>query len=173
MSRCFSDRIDWPARNAIRGTGRHTATVVRANTIVLPHSTGSRRGTAVKLVRIRPVAYSPATSSTPRTPTAIAASWTPVRLTAVGSKAAGSAGGRATRSRQYRTPKPTIETTVTSSDQAVEGSERSLVHSEWTTRAWLSRWAAGLGGRTRVTGRAAVMAGLPSGRGRGTRPRPG
>src|SRR5215213_4054795 len=121
MSRSFSDRIDWPTRNAIRVTGRHTTTVVRANTTVLPHSTGSRLGTAVKLVRIRPVAYSP----------------------------------------------------VTSSDQAVEGSERSLVHSERTTRAWLTRWVAEPGGRAGVAGWAAVMAGLPSGRGRGTRPRPG
>ena len=77
--------------------------VARPTTTALPHSTGSRRGTAAKLTRIVPVAYSPVTTSTPRTPTASSASWTPARLTAVGSKlatAAGSLGGRVTRSRE-------------------------------------------------------------------------
>ena len=66
--------------------------MVSANTIALPHSTGSRRGTAARLTRIVPVAYSPVTSSTPRTPMASCASWTPVRLTAVGSNAATASG---------------------------------------------------------------------------------
>ncbi|HET6813639.1 MAG TPA: hypothetical protein VFJ69_06485 [Actinomycetota bacterium] len=65
-----------------------------ASTMALPHSTGSRRGTATMLVRIMPVAYSLVTRSTPRTPTAIWASWTPARPMAVGSKLATSAGER-------------------------------------------------------------------------------
>jgi hypothetical protein len=95
------------------------------------------------------------------------ANWTPVRLTAVGSNAATASawlGGRVTRSRQYSAPNPTIRTTVTSNDQALEGSERSLVHSERATRAWLTRWAAGW---------VVVMAVLLRSWGRGTRPRPG
>jgi hypothetical protein len=62
--------------------------------MALPHSTGSRLGTATMLVRIMPVAYSLVTGSTPRTPTAIWASWTPARPMAVGSKLATSAGER-------------------------------------------------------------------------------
>jgi hypothetical protein len=62
--------------------------------MALPHSTGSRLGTATMLVRIMPVAYSLVTRSTPRTPTAIWASWTPARPMAVGSKLATSAGER-------------------------------------------------------------------------------
>jgi hypothetical protein len=57
----------------------------------------------VKLVRIRPVAYSLVISSTPSIPTATWASWAPARLMAVGPKAAMSAGvrgGRVTRTRE-------------------------------------------------------------------------
>ena len=43
--------------------GRHRTSVVSANTMALPQSTGSRRGTAARLTRIVPVAYSPATSA--------------------------------------------------------------------------------------------------------------
>lgn len=53
-------------------------------TALFDHSTGSRRGTAASVERIMPVLYSPADSSTPRTPTARDAKVTPVsaRLTA-------------------------------------------------------------------------------------------
>jgi len=103
------------------------------------------------------------------------ASWTPVRLTAVGSKAAtasGWVGGRVTRSTQYSAPNPTIRTTAASSDQAVEGTERSLVHSERTTRAWVTRWPVAAG-RAGERWRVAVMTVLLRSWGRGTRPRPG
>jgi hypothetical protein len=85
------------------------------------------------LVRIMPVAYSLVTGSTPRTPTAIWASWTPARPMAVGSKLAhlgGRARGLVTLTRDYSTPKPTMRATVASSDRAVDGWIRNLVHSE-------------------------------------------
>jgi hypothetical protein len=110
--------------------------------MALPHSTGSRLGTATMLVRIMPVAYSLVTRSTPRIPIAIWASWTPARPMAVGSKlatSAGERGGLVTLTREYSTPKPTMRATVASSDHAVDGWVRNLVHSERTTLAWVTR----------------------------------
>ena len=52
----------------------------------------SRRGTAMRLDRIMPVAYSPVTTRTPRTPIASCASSTPPRLRETGSKPARSRG---------------------------------------------------------------------------------
>jgi hypothetical protein len=54
-----------------------TASVTPANSTVLAASTGSRRGTAVKVARTMPVAYSPVMSRTPSTPTASWATLTP------------------------------------------------------------------------------------------------
>jgi hypothetical protein len=47
---------------------------------------------------------------------------------------------------QYTALKPTISTTVVSSDQAVDGRDRSFVHSERSTLAWVTRWSARYGG---------------------------
>ncbi len=73
-----------------------------ASSAAFPHRTGKRRGTAAKLTRISPLAYSLVISSTPSTPAAICASCTPARLTAAGSNAltaVAPCGGRASRSR--------------------------------------------------------------------------
>ena len=113
-----------------------------ATSTALPHRTGRRRGTAARVVRISPVAYSLVTSSTPSTPTAICASCTPDRLTAAGSKdaiAAAPCGGRVSRTRLYRMPNPAIRIIVASRAQNVDGWVRSLVHSDRSTRAWVTR----------------------------------
>ena len=144
VSRSPDDRIDWPTRKAAKVAGTHRARTASAYPIALPHSTGSRAGTAAKLVRIVPVAYSPVISSAPSTPMASWARLMPLRLIAVGSKlamAAGSCGGLVTRTPAYSAPMPTISTAATSSDQALEGRVRSLVHSERITRAWVTRWS--------------------------------
>src|SRR5215468_12249535 len=78
--RCCRARIDWPARKATNAAGRLAATVAAGTSAALPHRTGSRRGTAARVVRISPVAYSLVISSTPSTPAAICASSTPDRL---------------------------------------------------------------------------------------------
>ena len=49
--------------------------VTAAKTPSLAHSTGSRRGAAMRLERIIPVEYSPLMTSTPRTPIASWARW--------------------------------------------------------------------------------------------------
>src|SRR5690348_17585014 len=105
----------------------------------LPHRAGSRFGTAATVVLISPVAYSLVISSTPSTPTAICASCTPDRLTETGSNEAVAApcGGLATRSRLYSTPNATTRTTAESSDHRAAGWVRSLVHSDFITRAWV------------------------------------
>jgi hypothetical protein len=110
--------------------------------IALPHRAGSRFGTAASVVRIMPVAYSLVISSTPSTPAAICASWTPDWLTETGSNeavAAAPCGGRASRSRLYRTPNPTTRMTADSRDHSAAGWVRSLVHSDLITRAWVTR----------------------------------
>jgi hypothetical protein len=106
----------------------------------LPHRVGSRRGTAASVVRISPVAYSLVISSTPSTPAATCASSTPARLTDVGSNVAAAApcGGLATRSRLYRMPNATTRITADSSDHSAPGWVRSLVHSDFITRAWVT-----------------------------------
>ena len=49
--------------------------VTAAKTASLAHRTGRRRGTAMRLERIIPVAYSPVMTSTPSTPMASWAPW--------------------------------------------------------------------------------------------------
>ena len=129
-----------PARNTATAAGTLTATTAAVSTAALPHSVGSRRGTAASVVRIRPVAYSLVISSTPSTPAAICASCTPARLTEVGSNEAVVApcGGLATRSRLYRMPNATTRITADSSDHSAPGWVRSLVHSDFITRAWVT-----------------------------------
>ena len=54
-----------------RGGQADTVTMAAATRAALPQSIGRRRGTAANVVLISPVAYSPLTSRTPSTPTAI------------------------------------------------------------------------------------------------------
>jgi hypothetical protein len=55
--------------------------------------------------------------------------------------AAGSRGGLVTRTPEYSAPMPTVSTAAASSDQALDGRVRSLVHSERITLAWVTRWS--------------------------------
>src|SRR5262245_28141249 len=139
---CALDRTDWLTRKVAKVAGTNSRGAVRASTTALAHSTGSRRGTATMLVRIMPVAYSLVIRSTPRTPTAICASWTPARPMAVGSKlamSAGERGGLVTLTREYSTPKPTMGATGASGDPPADGWVRNFGQSERTTVAWVTR----------------------------------
>src|SRR4051794_28437115 len=141
-SRCWRLRTDCPATNTASAAGSVTAMMPATTMTALPHKTGSRRGTAASVVRIRPVAYSLVTSSTPRVPAAICASSTPDRLTDTGSNeaiAAAPCGGRASRKRLYRTPTAMIKITADPSDHSADGWVRSLIHSDLSTRAWVTR----------------------------------
>ena len=63
-------RIAWAPKNATNALASISTNVTEANTAILAHSTGSRRGTAIRLERIIPVEYSPLITSTPSTPIA-------------------------------------------------------------------------------------------------------
>ncbi len=63
-------RIAWATKNATRALASISTNVTEANTAIFAHSTGSRRGTAIRLERIIPVEYSPLITSTPSTPIA-------------------------------------------------------------------------------------------------------
>src|SRR2546430_13284417 len=82
------------------------------------------------------------TCALPISPTAMCAGCTPDRLTDAGSKAAIAAapcGGRVSRTRLYRMPNPVIRIIVASRAHNVDGWVRSLVHSDRSTRAWVTR----------------------------------
>jgi hypothetical protein len=92
----------------------------------------------------------------------------------VGSKlaiSAGEWGGLVTLTREYSTPKPTTSATVLSSDHAVDGWVRNLVHSERSPLAWVTRWRVPDDGWAEGWVRA-VIGRLPWSWARGTRPRP-
>src|SRR5690348_4722386 len=139
VDRCCRARMDCPAVKVTNEAGRPMARIAAVIMAALPHKAGSRFGTAATVVLISPVAYSLVISSTPSTPTAICASSTPDRLTETGSNEAVAApcGGLATRSRLYSTPNATTRTTAESSDHRAAGWVRSLVHSDFITRAWV------------------------------------
>jgi hypothetical protein len=63
------------AKNEMNDAMSMSPNVTAANTMILAHSTGSRRGTAIRLERIMPVEYSPVMTRTPRTPIANWARW--------------------------------------------------------------------------------------------------
>src|SRR2546421_5763762 len=150
VPRFWADRTDWPARNDTSRVGTDSTTVVRPNVTALPHNSCSRPGTAARLTRIDPVAYSPVMNSTPRTPIANCASCTPARLTEAESNVAGSAGGRATRSVAYASPTPTTSTTRASRHQNVDGSERRFGHPQRVTRTRATGRSPGEAGRGTV-----------------------
>lgn len=77
---CCPERIASPAKKVIRTAGRLTANATAAKTSSLPHSTGSRFGTAENVERISPVEYSAVIESTPSTPKASWAKLTPARF---------------------------------------------------------------------------------------------
>ena len=87
----------WPAHDRLDGEeARRTRRPASARTsparrrAILAHSTGSRRGTAIRLERIMPVEYSPVMTITPSTPTASCARCqppTPASIDVVASRA--------------------------------------------------------------------------------------
>ena len=89
-----------------------------------------------------PVPYSPLSSSTPSTPNATTANAVPARLTLTGLKVARWAGLKVwywlALTAENSAPMPIIRTSATSSVHTVERSERNLVHSERSTRAWVT-----------------------------------
>ena len=130
-------------RKAARTAGTVMTSVVEAKTRALAHSTGRRVGTAAKVARIIPVAYSPVMSRTPRTPIASWARKIPASARVVGSNAAASPGSarRPVRDGHRRDEdgrNPTMKTMAASSEKTVDRSDRSLVHSDRTTRAWVT-----------------------------------
>ena len=139
---CF-DRIAWLTQNAASTDGSMSRNETTPKTTIFAHSTGRRFGTAVKLARIIPVEYSPVTTRTPSTPIASCERLTPA--------SAMSSGCRSARSRRLMWPqwdevtaakiagRPIVSTTAAKSDQRVERSEWSFVHSETITRSCVTR----------------------------------
>src|SRR6185437_16887509 len=135
----WRERIAWLAKKAINTGPTINSKVTSPKTAVLAHSTGRRFGTAAKLARIIPVEYSPVITSTPSTAIASWERFTPAR--------AMSSGWRSARSRALiepqwedviaanRTGKRIVSKIAAKSDQRVERSERSFVHSETATRS--------------------------------------
>src|SRR5215470_12570000 len=147
-----------------------------AKTASFPHSTGRRRGTAVSDDRIIPVLYSPPVSSTPSTPKATTAKMTPFRLVVTGLKVALSAALKVwywlAVTAENSAPMPIISATAVSRVYIVDRSERNLVNSESSTRAWVT-FSAGTLGAVGAAGVRTALIGLPPPqrhRGNGSRP---
>src|ERR1700730_10478729 len=134
--------IAWLAKNAINTDGSIKRNETVAYTAIFAQSTGSRLGTAVMLARIIPVEYSPVITSTPSTPIASCERLTPARAMSSGWRSACSCGLIEPQCDDVSAPKrhgrPIVNSTATKKHQRVERSERSLVHSETMTRAWVT-----------------------------------
>ncbi len=117
--------------------------VTAAKTASFAQRNGSRLGTAPSEARIIPVEYSPVITSTPRTPIASCENRAPMSAMSSGFRLACSAKlmwlQRAAVIAAARQGKPIVSTTATSIDHRVERIERSFVHSERITRAWVTR----------------------------------
>ena len=102
-----------------------------ASTADFAHSTLVRRPTAANVVRIRPVEYSPATISTPRTPTIISPSAMPARARSIGSvsRAAGPAASPDSATAEKIMPNTTVTTPAASRVSRVERTDQNLIHS--------------------------------------------
>src|SRR5262249_45335547 len=104
------------------------------NTMTFALNTVIRRGIAVSVVRIIPVEYSELMTSTPSTPIAICARYTPRRLAAVESNRSCSIGlmslQRLTRANAINAPMPTVGAIVAKIVHTVDRTERSLVDSD-------------------------------------------
>ena len=141
-----------------------TEKIVPANTASLPHKTGRRRGTAVSDERIMPVVYSPLISSTPSTPKATTAKTVPCRLVAAGLKAALSAALKVwywlAVTAENSAPMPIISATAVSRVYMVDRSDRNLVNSESSTRAWVT-FSAGALAAVGAAGVRTALIGLP------------
>src|SRR5437773_3610577 len=141
-----------------------TEKVVPAKTASFPHSTGRRRGTAVSEERIIPVLCSPLISSTPSTPKATTAKKTPFRLVVTGLKLALSAALKVwywlAVTAENSAPMPIISATAVSSVYMVDRSDRNLVNSESSTRAWVT-FSAGALAAVGAAGVRTALIGLP------------
>ena len=146
------ERIDCETRKAISTAGVIRISVVSPKTTALPQSTGRRRGTAVIEARIIPVEYSAVITSTPSTPIASWAIWTPTKLTSSGWKSARSLGlaegqwCETTAAAIAGTP--IVNRNAAASDHFVERTERSFVSSERKTRSCVTRPVCSSGGMT-------------------------
>ena len=106
-----------------------------ASTADFARRTEVRRPTAANVVRIMPVVYSPATNSTPRTPTMSWPSAMPARARSSGSSARRRARGLAgSATTEKIMPNTTMTTPAASSVNIVERTERNLIHSPRATR---------------------------------------
>jgi len=136
-------RIAWLTKNATIAEGTISTKETTPKTTIFAHSTGRRLGTAVKLARIIPVAYSPVITSTPRTPMASCERLTPASAMSRGWRPARSLGLMWLQCDAVTAAKiagrPMVRMTATTSDQRVERSEWSFVHSETTTRSCVTR----------------------------------
>ena len=91
------------------------------------------------MARIIPVAYSPLNASTPSTPSTSWANTMPTRLIVTPPAAELPAEiVYGAPDPAIAAPRPTISTTASSAHHQVERSARSLVHSERTTRTWVT-----------------------------------
>jgi hypothetical protein len=128
-------------KNDGNATSSPTTKTNTAKTTALAASIGTRRGTASRLARIMPVAYSPVITSTPRTQMVSWLSWKPEpRIVLTGSAMSwrcwlGSALSHCdTVSQMISVVKPRVSTTSSPNEAAVERTERSLVHSDSSSR---------------------------------------
>jgi hypothetical protein len=143
--------MTWPQASSVPADRQPstTASVPSALTLMagMTGAIGSLLGTTVSEARIIPVLYSPLISSTPRTPIASCANSMPFRLVEIGLKLARSAGLKVwywlAETPENSAPMPIESTTAASSVQTVERSDRNLIHSDSTTRAWVTRNACG------------------------------
>src|SRR5687768_4722467 len=112
-------------RAAVTITVRDTA----PKTTAFAASTVRRRGTAISVVRIRPVLYSPVITRTPRTPRTNVDRMLPVMLIP-----AGDTTPSPMPAAQASRPMPTNPATATDNVTAVEHTDQNLIHSNLTTR---------------------------------------
>src|SRR5262249_43915412 len=123
-----------------------TTASTTAKVTVLATSIDRRCGVAVSVARIVPVEYSALITITPSAPTMSWARNTEKRLNVSARKSGPGPFGSLTTAQAIRHGRPMVSSTVDSSVHIVERTERSLVHSEPTTRVnWVATPTWGLG----------------------------
>src|SRR5690348_11671181 len=161
----------WPRKKETKLATSETEKIAPTKTASFPQSTGRRRGTAVSEERIIPVLYSPLISSTPSTPKATTAKMTPLRLVVTGLKAAFSAALNVwywlAVTAENSAPIPIISTTAVTRVYMVDRSDRNLVNSESSTRAWVTFSAGALAAAGAAGVRTALIGPPPPQRHRG------
>ena len=112
---------------------------VPAKTANLARSTGSRLGTTVSEARIMPLLYSPVISRMPSTPMANCAKNVPVSEVEMAVVPGSNPAAALALIAANIAPRPIISENAVSKVNTVDRSERSLVHSEFSTRHWVTR----------------------------------